>query len=207
MVSGNSAMASSSSLKLSSHSLSESRAALLPDLPPGSVGRGYTQEEGSCLAFYARLCVTNDKRRIAQHCQAWLVNVEELNEESRFVPTTFRDSVPLVWSYNAEIDTVDIPQGIKRYVDIVRVQHDVPGFEPQIRSHTGAVLTILKYQPIFSKNGVYRLTVLVSAQEVRPQMIKVILTRGDTWPPKGEARFWNPKQSGESAGSRESCDD
>jgi hypothetical protein len=195
VVSGNSAMASSSSSSYP-HSLYESRAALLPDLPPGSVG-GVTLRRGKRLAFYARLCVTNDKRRIAQSCRAWLVDVEELNDEDCFVPTRFRDSVPLIWSYDAEADTVDIPQGIKRYVDLVRIQNDIPGFQPRMRSRSGEVLTILKYQPIFSKNGVYRLTVLVSAQEIKPQVIKVIITRSETWPPKAKLDS-QPNQSGES---------
>ncbi len=60
----------------------------------------------------------NDKRRIAQSCRAWLVNIEELNDEGRFMPTSFRESVPLIWSYDAEADSVDIPQGIRRYVDL-----------------------------------------------------------------------------------------
>lgn len=158
---------------------------LLPEGAPAG-GSGSTVRRETRVVFYARLCVTNVKRRIAEECQAWLVNVEELNVEGRFDSTSFRDSVPLIWSYDAEAETVDIPQGIKRYVDLVRIQHDVPGFEPQVRSHSGEVLTILKYQPIFSKNGVYRLTVLVSAQEVRPQMIKAIVTRSDNWPPKAK---------------------
>jgi len=136
--------------------------------------------------FFARIRVTNIKPRIASRCQAWLVNIESQDSAGQFRPTVFKDSIPLVWSYNAEIETVDIPQGINRYVDLARVQSDVDGFQPQLRLRSGGVSIPLQYEYLFKSNGVFRLTVLVSAQEVKPQQIKIVLRRDGAWPPKAE---------------------
>lgn len=126
------------------------------------------------VVFFARLRVTNTKSRIATRCQAWLVNVERQDEHGLYNPTVFKDSIPLIWSYNAEADTVDIAQGINRYVDLVRIQDDVPGLQPQLRSHSGDVLLPHRYGTLFRENGTYRFTVLVSAQDVQPEQIRVL---------------------------------
>jgi len=138
------------------------------------------------LVFFARIRVTNAKPRMASRCQAWLVNVESQDDAGQFRPTVFKDSIPLIWSYNAEIETVDIPQGINRYVDLARVRSDVDGFQPQLRSHSGEVLFPLRYGPLFTSNGIFRLTVLVSAQDVKPQQIKIVLSWDGAWPPRAE---------------------
>jgi hypothetical protein len=119
-------------------------------------------------------------------CQAWLVNVERRDEQGGFKATVFKDSIPLIWSYNAEAETIDIAQGINRYVDLVRVQDDMPGVQPQLRSHSGHVLAPHRYEHLFHENGTFRFTVLVSAQDVKPQQIKVVVKREDQWPPKAE---------------------
>ncbi len=138
---------------------------------------------GQRVVMYARVRVTNTKPRIAQRVRAWLVNIEE-QVDGEFRPTIFRDSMPLIWSYNAEIDAADLPQSINRYVDVVRVQSDQPGYEPCLRAHDGTVLKPLRFAPLFARNGVFRLTVLVSAQDTAPQQIRLILSMDGNWPPK-----------------------
>jgi hypothetical protein len=136
--------------------------------------------------FFARIKVTNLKPRIATRCQAWLVDVETGDGRGGFKLTIFKDSIPLIWSYNAESETIDIAQGVNRYLDLVRIQDDLPGFQPQFRSHSGEVLSPLRYRPMFSENGVLRFTVLVSAQDIKPRKIWVVVSRGDQWPPRAE---------------------
>ena len=128
--------------------------------------------------------VSGLKPRIATQCQAWLVDVEAGDGQGGFKPTIFKDSIPLIWSYNAEVETIDIPQGVNRYLDLVKIQDDLPGFQPQMRSHSGDVLSPLRYQHLFSENGILRFTVLVSAQDIKPRQIQVVVSRGDQWPPK-----------------------
>lgn len=154
------------------------------DVPTGSGSVSIRKERR--VVFFARLCVTNIKPRIAAKCQAWLVNVERRDEHGQFKPTVFKDSIPLIWSYNAKADTVDIAQRINRYVDLVRIQDDVPGLQPQLRSHSGDVLLPHRFGPLFRENGTYRFTVLVSAQDVQPEQIRVLVTRAEQWPPKAE---------------------
>ncbi len=151
------------------------------DVPKGSSAVG--TQKGKRVVFFARIKVTNSKPRIARNCQAWLVDVETADEQAGFKPTIFKDSIPLIWSYNAESETIDIPQGINRYVDLVRIQDDVDGFQPQLRSHSGAAITIHRYEHLFNANGTLRFTVLVSAQEIKPEIIKIVVTRTTTWPP------------------------
>jgi hypothetical protein len=136
--------------------------------------------------FFARIKVTNLKPRIATQCQAWLVDVEAGDGQGGFKPTIFKDSIPLIWSYNAEAETVNIAQGVNMYLDLVRIQDNSTGFDPQMRSHSGVVLRPLRYLPLFSKNGTLRFTVLVSAQDIKPRQIQVVVSRGDQWPPKAE---------------------
>lgn len=138
------------------------------------------------VVYFARIRVTNPKSRIATKCQGWLVNVEVANGQGGFKPTIFKDSIPLIWSYNAQAETVDIAQGVNRYLDLIRIQDDSPGFEPQLRSHSGAVLRPLRYQHLFSENQTLRFTVLVAAQDIEPQKIPVIVSRGEQWPPQAQ---------------------
>lgn len=136
------------------------------------------------VVFFARIRVTNLKPRIATKCQGWLVDVEVDDGQGNFKPTIFKDSIPLIWSYNAEVETVDIAQGVNRYLDLVRIQSDLPGLQPQMRKHSGELLEILRYEHLFKANGRFRFTVHVSASEITPQTIRVIVTRGGEWPPQ-----------------------
>jgi hypothetical protein len=136
--------------------------------------------------FFARIRVTNLKPRIATKCQAWLISVEADDGQGNFKPTVFKDSIPLIWSYNAEAETIDIAQRVNRYLDLVRIQDNLPGFQPQMRSHSGNVMMPLRYHHLFSENRTLRFTVLVSAQDIKPQRIQVVVSRGDQWPPRAE---------------------
>jgi hypothetical protein len=142
--------------------------------------------KGKRVVFFARIRVTNTKSRIATKCQGWLVDVEATDGQSGFKPTIFKDSIPLIWSYNAEAETVDMACGVNRYLDLVRICDDSQGFHPQLRSHSGSILSPLRYQHLFNDNRTLRFTVLVSGQDVTPQTIRVIVSRGEQWPPRAQ---------------------
>jgi len=143
-------------------------------------------QTGKRVVFFARIRVTNPKPRIATRCQAWLIDVETSDGKGAFKPTIYKDSIPLIWSYNAEAETADIAQDVNRYLDLVRIQNDVPGFQPQLRSRSGAVFSPFRYQPLFRDNGTLRFTILVSAQDIKPAKIRVVVSRSEQWPPNAE---------------------
>jgi hypothetical protein len=111
-----------------------------------NVAAGQTCQQ---IVFFARIRVTNLKPRIAMKCQGWLVKVEKGDEQGGFEPTIFKDSIPLIWSYNAEAESVDIAHGVNLYLDLVRIQKDVLGFQPQLRKYSGEFLDVLRYRPLF----------------------------------------------------------
>jgi hypothetical protein len=141
-------------------------------------------QTGKRVVFFARIRVTNTKPRIATKCQGWLTNVEVRDEQGGFKPTIFKDSIQLIWSYNSEAETIDIAQGVNRYLDLVRIQDDARGFQPQLRSHSGNVLSPIRYQHVFGENRALRFTVLVSAHDVKPQKRQIVVSRGEQWPPQ-----------------------
>jgi hypothetical protein len=100
--------------------------------------------------------------------------------------TIFADSFPLVWAYNKESETVDLPQGVIRYVDLALVRSDQRGVEPRFRAQTGDIVCPHRYQHLFAENGIWRFTVLASAQDLKPQKIRILVTRTDSWPPHAE---------------------
>ena len=116
------------------------------------------------VVFFARIRVSNGKPRTLTKCQASLVKVERADEQGGFNETTFKDSIALVWSYNAEAETVDIARGTNRYVDLVRIQNYASGFQPQLRAHSGDVFVPIRYVPLFNENGTLRFTVSVSCK-------------------------------------------
>jgi hypothetical protein len=131
------------------------------------------------VVCFARVRITNTKPRPALKCRAFLSNVEQL-KDGKFVPTAYHDSIPLTWSFNAEIDSVDIPKGVRRYLDVVRIQSDQKGFDPQFRpKHIP-----LMYQHIFREYGTYRFTVVLSADDIAPVSVEVPIQWTGDWPPK-----------------------
>jgi hypothetical protein len=137
---------------------------------------------GHQLSFYARLCVTNVKPRIAERCRAYLAKVEkEVN--GTFIDTGFRDSMPLIWSYDSAADFIELPFRVPRHVDVVKIEPNWIGIEPQIWSPSGNVLSLDMYQHIFATRGKFRLTVLITANEIKPRAKVIDVNWDGRWPP------------------------
>lgn len=141
---------------------------------------------GKRTVFFARVRITNHKPRIARQVKVWLTNVER-KQEGNFKPTIFRDSIPLIWSYDAESEYADVPKNVIRYADLVRIQSDSSEFEPQMRSRSGGILRPLRLEHLFNEAGTLRFTVVVSAENIAPQETKVVVTWDGNWPPRAHS--------------------
>jgi hypothetical protein len=133
--------------------------------------------------FFARIRVKNEKPIIAEKCRGYLTGIEELID-GEWKSSEFNESLPLVWAYEPESPSVDIPYGITRHIDVLVVRDDIPGFQPQLRSASGVVFVPLRFKPLFEKYGKFRFSVLISAQEIKPLPCQITLSWDGIWPPK-----------------------
>jgi hypothetical protein len=135
------------------------------------------------LKLYVRVRVTNKKSRIAEQCRGYLIKVER---KTRYEwEPVFADSIPLIWSFDAENATTSIPQGVVKHVDVFTISNDEPGFAPQFRSHNGEVLRLIPFDRAFRCFGTFRFTVVVASQDVAAKTVPFILIREseEQWPP------------------------
>jgi hypothetical protein len=124
------------------------------------------------VTFY-RMRTTNEKKRTATKCQAWLVAAQKIDLETGELVGETRDTMPLIWSYNAANPTVDIPRGIDRYIDLFTNYPGEAGLTIQIRGDDGKVMLPLCYENLFTTLGSYRLTVMLTAEECEPKIMVI----------------------------------
>lgn len=113
---------------------------------------------------YFRLQVTNVGHRTLRGCRAWLVRVERLNGNDFFQPTNYRDTLPLVWSYDDSIESVDLPPGVQRYFDVALAVRDHEGLLPRLLGMN----VPNRYESAFVGFDAWRLGVLVSGEDTQP---------------------------------------
>lgn len=132
--------------------------------------------------WYASVNVTNVKGRIARECRVFLTRIEELQSNGASI-VIFDRTIQCVWEYDAERDSFDIPFGASPSCNFVVVVDGKPGFEPQFRKSDGKKFIAVPYQHLFARNGRYRFTGVVTADEIEavPFSAQVVVT--GTWPP------------------------
>lgn len=128
------------------------------------------RKTASRVVTFARIRVTNKRNRLVENCRAWLVAIDE-KEGGKWKPTVFRDSTPLIWSYNAELESVAIPKGVIWHVDVAEFSTDRSSFTVALRAHDGKTLSIHRFKHLFERPCHYRLRILVSALDVAPKSI------------------------------------
>jgi hypothetical protein len=133
---------------------------------------------------YVRLKIENTKKRLAKSCGAYLANVEKFDSATGcFAQTDFHDTFSLHWAYNAALANVDLPLHVPRFLDLVSVPESGNGIRPH---HIGLPegQDVPLYRPIWNTNGHFRLTVLVTAEGIEPEVRRITVDWRGEWPPK-----------------------
>jgi hypothetical protein len=145
-------------------------------LPPGTPER-----------VFLRLQVTNAKPRVAAGCRAYVANIETFDTSLKdFAPTQFRDTFPLHWAYDGTLRTVDIPKRVPRYADVAIFTQSQQGFIPQITNQEGETFDVPRYSDIWGQYGHLRLTVLIVAEGITPEVRYITFDWQGNWPPTFE---------------------
>jgi hypothetical protein len=127
-------------------------------------------------ADYIRIKVTNTKPFIAKNCLAYLIGIEKPDNSGTFTPTIYGDSIPLPWSCRGEeaYGPLDLPRGIVQFIDVVSTRSISNDFTPAIRPIP------YRYIGLFEK-GIFRFSVQVSGENVKPVSIKIVFRWTGAW--------------------------
>jgi len=144
-----------------------------------------TEHAGTTIlgeAIYLRVRATNTSSTMAKRCRAYLVNIEELSARTgQFEQTIHSDTLVLFWSCKRTRDEnlapIDIPFGVNQYIDVLKTQSYGPTnmFIPCLE------FTPSRYMDMLSRVGTYRLTIMVTGDEVPPATIKIRFTWTGQW--------------------------
>jgi len=135
------------------------------------------QETSYHKASYIRIKVTNTKAALAKGCRAYLVKVEKQHYDGKFHDTIYCDSIPLAWSCrdNRRFLPVDIPKDVNQFVDLVSTREISKDYRPEIE------VSPYRYTDLWQKHGIFRFTVQVSGENVKPVFIKVEFAWDRQW--------------------------
>lgn len=129
--------------------------------------------------YYIRLKVENTKRPLARACRAYLIVVEEKDENGLWKPTIYADSLPLAWSCQERNDArrpIDLPYGVTQFVDVVATDSLLNNYFVQV-----APLPF-RYLGLFDdKRKTFRFTVLIAGDGVQPKTAKIEFGWKGTW--------------------------
>jgi hypothetical protein len=129
-------------------------------------------------AKYIRILVTNEYKRIARQCRAYLVNLESWDPKlKKFVSTIYCDALQLPWSASRDGHaSIDIPKNVHRFVDLISTQENK--FTPKIHYD----VELFRYRSLFlASERKYRYTVLITGDNFDPQSICVECEWGNSW--------------------------
>ncbi len=129
-------------------------------------------------AIYIRVRVRNTRSRMARECRGYLVNVEERDGEGRFIKTEYCDSIMLHWSCQREETKylpLHIPKGVNQFLDIISLEENKNVFVPQIHVFPN------RYNELIRRTGVFRFTIQVVADNVKPKTIKLTFAWEGDW--------------------------
>lgn len=120
-------------------------------------------------AYYVRVKVTNRSRSVAKSCRAYLVNIERRGHSGLWEPTEYCESLQLAWSArgDAAYTAIDLPQEVPHFIDVLSTRAVSASFLPTLS------LQLFRYERLFAMHGVYRFTILVSGDGVKPASLQV----------------------------------
>ena len=105
------------------------------------------------------------------------MNIEREGKSGKFEQTEYCDSMQLGWAYQKDrrFDAFDLPRSVPHFVDIMSTRQTVSGIKLETK-----VIPLL-YKKMLVTPGVYRFTIVVSGDEVRPAKIKPIVSWKGNW--------------------------
>jgi hypothetical protein len=132
---------------------------------------------GQYESLWVRVKVWNRRATLARSCRAYLVNIERQATSGKFEATEYCESMQLAWSSQAEqsFSAFDLPRGVPHFVDIISTRPTSIAFQLAIR------VTPLRYAQLVQTRGVYRFTVVVSGDGVKPATIRPVVRWTSTW--------------------------
>lgn len=132
---------------------------------------------GGHEALYVRIKVVNSRSALAKSCRAYLVNVEREDSSGKFEPTEYCESMQLAWSTQAEqaFSALDLPRDAPHFVDIISTRGTSTAFALATK------VTPLRYTNMLATPGIYRFTVIVSGDGVKPGTIRPAVSWAGAW--------------------------
>lgn len=140
---------------------------------------------GDWFEIYVRAKVCNKKRILAKNCRAFLINIER-KENDKFMQTIYADSLQLAWSCQTDetrFAAMDLSYGVNLYFDIFktefnREEQEDPHAHKEVNSFIPLTYVIPKRyftDTLFSKRGIYRITIQVTSANANPTKMVLIL--------------------------------
>jgi hypothetical protein len=143
----------------------------LRQTPVVAIGDGHNEIHS--VAKVARFLVTNERRFSAKNSRAYLTQIERRNLDGSFA-TVFADRLPLRWAYIGAT-AVDIPGKTQIYCDVAGANQAQPSLRPY--TEPGAQL----FNEIFDLHAVYRFTAIVTADNILPIKIQILIDWTGNW--------------------------
>ena len=132
---------------------------------------------GRYESLWVRVKVENRRAVLARSCRAYLVKIERQAPSGEFEVTEYCESMQLAWSSQADqsFSAFDLPRGVPHSVDIISTRPTSTAFQLAIR------VTPLRYAQLVETHGVYRFTIVVSGDGVKPVAIRPAVRWTGTW--------------------------
>jgi hypothetical protein len=127
--------------------------------------------------LWVRVKVENNRSALARSCRAYLVNIERQGPSGKFEPTEYCESMQLAWASQADqsFSAFDLPRGVPHFIDIMSTRPTSPAFQLAIK------VIPLRYAKLVLTPGVYRFTVVVSGDGVKPVIIRPAVRWTGIW--------------------------
>jgi hypothetical protein len=128
-------------------------------------------------SLWVRVKVENTRAALARSCRAYLVHIERRGTLGKFEPTEYCESLQLQWSSQADqsFAAFDIPRGVPHFVDVISTRQPTCFFSLATKT------TPLRYDELLRTPGVYRFTVVVSGDGVKPVTIRPTVSWTGVW--------------------------
>ena len=128
-------------------------------------------------SLWVRVKVENRRAALARSCRAYLVKIERQAASGEFEPTEYCESMQLAWASQADqsFSAFDLPRDVPHFIDIISTRPISRAFQLAIKRMP------LRYAQLVLTPGVYRFTVVVSGDGVKPVTIRPIVRWTGTW--------------------------
>jgi len=125
------------------------------------------------VAKVVQFLVRNERRFSAKNSRAYVSRIEKRNADG-FFEIAFADRLPLRWAYIGAT-AVDIPGKTELYCDVAGASQAQPWLNP----HTEPSAQL--FHQIFDDHAVYRFTAIVTADNVLPTTIQILINWRGNW--------------------------